>query len=73
MSVAAGLDRQIADKALEDVQYHPLSGADPQQAFRKLEVTTRDVARRNSFSGSSTPFEDLVGPGSSGPHRRRQH
>ena len=54
MSVAAGLDRQTADKALEHVQHHPLSGADSQQALCKLEVTNKEVARRNSFNGSST-------------------
>lgn len=71
MFVAAGQGSQTADKALENVQYNPLSGAGSQQELRKLEVKNSKITRRNSYNGTSTPMEDLLGTGPLLPHRRR--
>ena len=69
--VAAGLGNQTADKALENVQYNPLSGADSQQELRKLDAKNSKITRRNSYNGTSTPVEDLLGTGPVLTHRRR--
>lgn len=69
--LVAGQRSQTADQALENVQYNPLSGADSQQELRKLRVKNSKITRRNSYSGTSTPVEDLLGTGPLLPHRRR--
>ncbi len=65
-SVAAGHGKN-KEGQLENVQYHPVSGAISQQELQKLKKLHRNITRRSSWSGRSTPMEDMLG---TRPHLR---
>jgi len=68
-SIVAG-GKQGKDQ-LEKVQYHPLSGAESQQSLRKLQDKSKGITRRHSYTGRSTPLEDILGTAPKFPKVRR--
>ena len=59
---------------LEHAQYHPLSGAGSQQDIRKIAVKNKGLTRRNTYNGTSSPMEDLLGTAPSFPGKKQpQH
>ncbi len=60
VNVAAGHGKH-KEGQLENVQYHPVSGATSQQELHKLKIKNSNITRRNSWSGRSAPLVDMLG------------
>ena len=67
-NVAAGHEKD-KEGQLENVQYHPVSGASSQQELHKLKRINRNITRRHSWGARSTPVEDMLG---TRPHLHRK-
>ncbi len=68
-NVAAGFGKD-KEGQLENVQYHPVSGADSQQQLHKVQNKNKNITRRNSWNGRNTLLEDMLGTGPHSPRKR---
>jgi len=66
-NIAAGHGKD-KEGQLENVQYHPVSGAGSQQELHKLKI--KNITRRNSWNGRSTPLVDMLGTAPHFPRKR---
>ena len=59
-SVSGAVEENEADSAKEEKQKDTLSGGPSQQAVGKVQSKQRTLKRRNTWSGTDTPFADIL-------------